>query len=223
MPMTFMNARRFRWIPVWLVLVIMMGISGCGGGGKGTIFVEGTGDDLFEIFDASGRNKISFKSTNNEMELPAGRYIVFVSGAGAKVQIRSGRKLTVKLASVRIEGLGQDLYEVYGPKGERKLQFKNTNRTIELLAGTYVVKLNGWGQQVTLAAGQAYVVKAGSLHVKDTKPVLYNVYDKPGGTKLEFRSTGKTMELIPRTYSVECAGKTHSVEIKSGEQVEVEP
>lgn len=221
--MTTLSTRRLGWLHISVVLAILTGMSGCGGGGKGTLFVQGTGDDLYEVFDASGRNKVNFKSTNSEMELTAGRYVLFLNGAGAKVQIRSGRKLTVKLASVRIEGLGQDLYEVYGPKGERKLQFKSTNKTIELLAGRYIIRLNGWGQQVMLAEGQAYVVKAGSLHVKDTKPVLYSVYDEPGGNKLDFRSTGKTMELLPRTYSVECAGKTHSVEIKSGEQVEIEP
>ena len=217
-----MRRKMLAWTR-WLVLTAWLAaLTGCGGGGEGTLRIEGTGADGFELFDASGNRQLYVGETGSETTLSPGRYAVFVNGAGARVQVRAGRQLVVRLAALTVEGLGVDAYEVFDPSGERAMFSRPIGTPAELLAGTYQIKLNGVFKTLELNEGESKTIRTGALQAPEQGPPMVTVYDT-AGRRLVFRGAGKPIELLAGTYVADYAGKKRTVEIKAGEVTELTP
>ena len=203
------------------VFGLMLLVAGCGGG-DGTLRVEGSGTDEFEVFDARGQNQLYSADSGSEVQLPAGRYVLFVNGAGARILVRGGRQLTVELATLSVQGLGVDTYDVLDATGERTLLARKVGSVSELLPGEYQVRMNGASMMIEATAGKRIELETGALRAADEGPPIVTVYD-PAGKRLVFRSAGKPIELLPGAYVADYAGEKRPIEIKPGELLELTP
>ena len=95
--------------------------------GNGTLRVLGKGKDLFEVFDETGKNKISFTRTGKTLEVPAGPCVVALNGIRKQVVIKPGEQTALQAGILRVAGIGKDLYEIHDATGTKKLNFKRTN------------------------------------------------------------------------------------------------
>lgn len=191
--------------------------------GTGTVLVVGIGEDLYDVFDATGENKLGFTHTGKELTVPAGKCTVVLNNTRQTVTVEPDQQTVVEAGAIAVSGTGQDLYAVWDAAREHKLSFKYTNGEIEVLEGSYVVVLNGSSAALSVAAGEKTVVEAGILVVPGEGTTLYEVYDEAGENKLDFRFVGGEMELLPGTYRVVCEGATVSAVVKAKEKTEVKP
>ena len=125
----------------------------------GSLAVLGTGNDLYDVYDASGKNKLQFGDTNGEFELFPGDYTVCLNHTPRRVTVAVGRKTTLQAGVLFVAGEGKNLYHVYDAAGAKKLDFKFVNGETELFPGEYVVVVGKHRSKVTIAAGQRTEVK----------------------------------------------------------------
>lgn len=189
--------------------------------GEGSLLVTGQGKDLYYVFSAKDNRKIDFTSTGKTIVLPAGHYKITLHNAGPMVTVRENKETVVFTGILLVEGLGQNLYEVWDQEKETKLDFAYTGRKFEIFPGAYTVVLNGIQQKVTVRAEDTTRVASGRLIVTGRPDALYYVYDQTGNNQLQFTSIGKETELLPGTYWVRVDKDKQQVDIIAGEVIEV--
>ncbi len=117
-----------------------------------------------------------------------------------------------------VKGTGQDLYSVYDEEQKVKVDFTRTNNELAVSPRVYTLLLNGSRMKVTLREGSSKEVQAGSLLVKGSGIDLYEIFDGNGREKMDFRHTGKEIEIFPGTYQVFLHGVGRTVTVKAGSQ-----
>jgi hypothetical protein len=125
---------------------------------SGTISVSGTGADFFEVYDNSGKTRLSYAKTNGALELFPGDYVIGVHGVTVGATVQAGRDTTVAAGRIVVPGSGSTFYTVFDAKGEKQLTYAKTNAEIELLPGTYTVEMNKTRRTVEVRAGARTVV-----------------------------------------------------------------
>jgi hypothetical protein len=188
-----------------------------------SVVVLGTGQDLYYVFDAKGEQKIDFTGTNKEIVLPPGTYTVSLHNIRQTVDAVAGQKVALESGTLVVTGIGQDLYSVYDSTGKEKLDFKKTNREIELFPGTYQVSLNNIQQIVGVQAGSKEIVEAGVLDVLGEGNDLFYVYDATGEKKLDFRSVNGKIELLPGQYIVVVKDNKYTAQVEANKKVTIGP
>jgi len=183
--------------------------------GTGRFVVEGTGTDLFYVHSLSG-DRVSYTRTNSDIELEPGHYTVLVNASSQEIEVRAGEETRIKLSAVTVKGISQDLFEVYDAEVKKKLQFKHTNKQIELIPGIYAVSMHGSARRIKLFPGEIRVLEAGLLSATGGDCALYDVYDETGTRKLDSRSAGQKVELLPGTYTVVCGDQRWVKEVFAG-------
>ncbi len=194
--------------------------------GPGTVVVVGTGEDSYYVADRTGdRDLTGFRRTNAAVELPAGPYVVRLNGTRADVRIRAGARVEVSAGVLLVAGSGADSYFVADSAGDRDLTgFRRTASPLELLPGSYVVRLNGSRADARIAAGQRTEIAAGSLVVSGSGEDSYYVADAAEEHDLTgFRRTGTPLELLPGTYVVRLGERRLPIEIRPGVQTTASP
>lgn len=191
--------------------------------GEGSLVVKGTGEDLYEVHDATGEKKLNFARTNEEMKLPAGTYVVSLHSVPHKIEVTTGGRTVIQAGALVVSGTGNDLYEVYDSEGKRKLSFTKTNSVTELLPGTYVLSLQRVQRKLEIQPGKKTVIESGALAVEGNTEGLYYVYDETGKNRLDFRGTNRAIELLPGKYVVTINGREFPVEVKPNQETIVNP
>jgi outer membrane protein assembly factor BamB len=117
---------------------------------SGTLVLTGIGQDLYSVYDATGKEKLNFKTINGEIELFPGTYIVSLNGVRQTVKVQAGSKEIVEAGVLEVLGEENDLFYLYDATGKKKLDFRSVNGKIELLPRQYtvVVKDNKFTAQV---------------------------------------------------------------------------
>ena len=124
-----------------------------------------------------------------------------------------------------MSGSGADNYYVADSAGERDLTgYRRTSTPVELLPGSYVVRLMGTRAGATVTGGQRTEIAAGSLVVPGTGADNYYVADSAGERDLTgYRRTGTPVELLPGTYVVRLGPRRLPVQVRPGVQTAVGP
>jgi hypothetical protein len=106
------------------------------------------------VFDAAGTKSLKDAHTNGEIELLPGSYQVLLNEISQTVNVRAGQKTVVQAGSVVVSGTGKSKYSVFDAAGTKSLKDAHTNGEIELLPGSYVVKVNDRTFNAQVRAGQ---------------------------------------------------------------------
>jgi hypothetical protein len=120
----------------------------------GRVTVSGTGQYYYSVLDAAGTKKLADTKTNGEIELLPGSYRVSLNNSSQETSIQAGRKTVVPAGSVAVSGTGQNYYSVHDAAGTKRLADAKTNQEIELLPGSYIVKVNNRQFPAQIRAGQ---------------------------------------------------------------------
>jgi len=107
----------------------------------GTLLVNGIGKDLYEVYDKDGQVKLNFTSTGQALEFFPGSYIVQLHGISQNVTVFSGDTSVTNTGRLLVSGNASDLYYVFDQNGQDKLDFTRVDNEMELLPGSYVVKV----------------------------------------------------------------------------------
>ncbi len=184
----------------------------------GSISVAGTGSTLFYVYDSSF-GELAYDSTNQQIEVPSGTYVVKLNKTVRTVTVKAGQNTVVKAGSISVAGTGSTLFYVYD-SDSRELAYDSTNKQIELFPGTYTVKLNKTVRTAEVQEGKNTVIKAGSVSVAGTGSTLFYVYD-PDFRELAYDSTNQQIELFPGTYTVKLNKTVRTAEVQEGEDTVV--
>ncbi len=220
-----MRARRLPLTLAALASLLATAGPGCARG-PGTVVVLGSGADSYYVADGAGeRDLTGYRRTGTPVELPSGSYVVRLNGTRASVRIRAGKRAEVPAGSLIVSGSGADSYYVADSAGERDLTgYRRTGVVVELLPGSYVVRLMGTRAGATIAGGQRTEIAAGSLVVSGSGTDSYYVADSAGERDLTgYRRTGTPVELLPGTYVARLNGTRAGVTITGGQRTEIAP
>ena len=215
-----MRARRLALMLTALASLLAAASPGCARG-PGTVVVLGTGADNYYVADRTGeRDLTGYQRTGTSVELPPGFYVVRLNGTRANVRIKAGRRVEVPAGSLVVSGSGADNYYVADSAGERDLTgYRRTGAPVELLPGTYVVRLMGTRAGATITGGQRTEIASGSLVVSGSGADNYYVADSAGERDLTgYRRTGTPVELLPGTYVVRLGPRRLPVQVRPGIQ-----
>ncbi len=128
--------------------------------GSGRIRVTGLGKALYAIYDHTGKRKIDFTRTNNEIELMAGTYFLELNGLRRSVTIETGAETEINAGSITVSEDSNALFAVYDAEGIKKLEFTRVNKPIEVLPGSYQVNIDDrWFRDVTVSPGETVELK----------------------------------------------------------------
>ena len=108
----------------------------------GLLSVNGAGEDLFYVFDSTGKKKYDFRKTNGKIEMFPGTYMVFLNNVGRTVTVKAGKETVLATGILSVEGPEKKLYYVYDSTGKKQLDFRMTEREIELFPDDYLIMLN---------------------------------------------------------------------------------
>ena len=190
----------------------------------GTLVVSGTGKQGYEVFDDTGKDRLTYeRPTNSVTELLPGTYTVILNASRQHATVTPGQQAVVKAGSLVVSGAGMQGYEVFDETGKDRLTYERpTNSVTEILPGTYTVALNASRQRVTVTQGQQAVVQAGSLTVSGTG--TYEVFDETGKDRLTYeRPASSVTELVPGTYVVKVGNRNLKAVVKAGQRTTVGP
>jgi len=128
--------------------------------GSGRIRVTGLGKALYAIYDHTGKRKIDFTRTNNEIELMAGTYFLELNGLRRSVKVETGAETEINAGSITVAEDSNALFAVYDAEGIKKLEFTRVNKPIEVLPGNYQVNIDDrWFRDVTVSPGEVVELK----------------------------------------------------------------
>jgi hypothetical protein len=192
----------------------------------GTVLVAGIGKEQYFVYDSTGQDRLAeYRATNSAVELLPGAYIVVLNNSKQRVNVVPDRQTVVRAGTVLVAGTGKDGYSVWDSAGTSYLAGGGpTNSVIELLPGTYVIKLNNSRQRVTVAPDRQTVVRAGTVLVAGTGKDGYSVWDSAGTSYLAGDGpTNSAVELLPGRYTVKAGDLHFKVQVRPGQQTKVGP
>ncbi|MDM8550521.1 hypothetical protein QUF72_10600 [Desulfobacterales bacterium HSG2] len=190
----------------------------------GTVTVSSSlpdGNTTYYVYDPDG-NRLHYTSTNKEIELFPGTYMLYLHDTERTAEVRAGEKTTLAAGTVTVSSLlltENSTYYVYDTDGNR-LHYTSTNKEIELFPGTYTLYLHDTGRTAEVRAGEKTTLAAGTVTVSSlllTENSTYYVYD-PDGNKLHYTSTNKEIELFPGTYTLSLHDTTQTTVVRAGEK-----
>ncbi len=189
---------------------------------NGSLIVTASGNDAYTVFDRTTGQRVESARTNTAIELAPGFYRVELGGSSQLVRVRPGQRTTIGAGSVVVTGLGKDLYSVFDVTGEDKVDFTRTNRSIDVLEGSYIVELAGTRRVVSVAAGETTSIAAAGVVVTGSSDSLYELYDPTGKNKYEFTRIGQSIEILPGFYSIKVGSHwIRDIELSDGQQLEL--
>ena len=94
------------------------------------------------------------RKASPEIELLPGRYVITLNDSPQTVDVQAGKKTAIQAGSVMVSGTGKSYYSVFDATGIKKLTDAKTNGEVELLSGSYVVKVNERTFPAQVKAGQ---------------------------------------------------------------------
>ncbi len=192
----------------------------------GTLMVSGTGGQGYSVFDASGKERLTYdRPTNSATELVAGTYTVVLNESRQRIEVPAGKETVVQAGTLMVSGTGGQGYSVFDASGKERLTYdRPTNSATELVAGTYTVVLNESRQRIEVPAGKETVVRAGTLMVSGTSGQGYSVWDASGKERLTYdRHINSITELLPGMYMIKVGEKNFTVSVKAGDRATVTP
>ncbi len=185
------------------------------------IKVIGQGVDKFFVFDENeeqigemntltdpGADGITVTSEKNE----GINYIVKVNNVAQTVTAYES-DIQILAGAVYVRGFGNDSFFAFDDQ-DMKLGDARTNEWLELLPGTFVIRLNGSEiTGVTVGAGSRLTYQAGSLYVQGFGAGQFFVYD--GETELVSKQTAEGLEIFPGSYTVKLNNTSRDVIISA--------
>jgi len=125
----------------------------------GAILVKGTGKDLYEVYDKEGKVKLNFTSTGKVLEFFPGNYTVRLRGIQRAVTVIGGDTTVTSAGRLSVSGSTSDLYYVFDESGQNQLDFTRVGNEMELLPGSYVVKVRDKTATAQIKSGEKTEVR----------------------------------------------------------------
>ncbi len=188
----------------------------------GILVVTASGNSLYTVYDAAGKERINAARTNNSVKLEPGFYRISLGGSTQLVMIKAGQETRLGAGSIIVSGLGKALFSVFDVTGSEKVDFTRTNHPIDVLEGSYLVELNGTRRVAVVEADKTTTIKAASILVTGDSGDLYALFDPTGTTKYEFTRVGLPIEVLPGFYSLKIGDRwVRDINLNDGEQMEI--
>jgi len=185
------------------------------------LVVSGSGQDIYQVYDAADEKHLKTVRTNTAVELFPGNYLLVLNGTRRSATVAQARRTIVVSGSITVAGSGEDSYRASDKAGKTSLGSRRTNASIELFSGDYTVELNGSRLPAAVQAGRNTSLAAGSIVVAGSGEDIYQTYDKAGTTSLGSRRTKASIELFPGDYVVELNRLRRDVRVAAGKQTVV--
>jgi 6,7-dimethyl-8-ribityllumazine synthase len=122
----------------------------------GTVVVQGTTDEYYYVFDASGR-QLASNRLGRPLALLEGSYSIKVNNTPATAAIKAGQLVELATGTLTVRGTGSDYFYVADGSGTQ-LGSSRLGTPMALFPGSYPVKLRGTEKVVTVKAGAAAAV-----------------------------------------------------------------
>ncbi|MDD5277907.1 MAG: hypothetical protein PHR16_17775 [Methylovulum sp.] len=191
----------------------------------GKFRLNGTGYDSYRMYDQYAREgRGSSLYTNQEIVLFPGAYVVNLNNSTAPISVEADKTATLDAGRLSVAGTGYDSFFVYDEFGrETRGNSLYTNKERELLAGRYLVSLNGSKIPADVQAGTKTTANAGRLTVTGIGLDSFTVYDELGENILTYSSfrTNKEVELFPGGYKLGLNGTWKIGIVTAGQRAEV--
>ena len=109
----------------------------------GTLMVSGTGGQGYSVFDASGKERLTYdRPTNSATELVAGTYTVVLNESRQRIEVPAGKETVVRAGTLMVSGTSGQGYSVWDASGKERLTYdRHINSITELLPGMYMIKV----------------------------------------------------------------------------------
>ncbi len=190
--------------------------------GPGKLQVEGADLRGHQVIDAvSGRPlDVLISHVQETIDLPAGIYHVTVAGAVWKsVKVVAGRTTVLRPGYLSIDGAcfrGHDVLEA--ETGYKHGSLSNTQASITLMPGDYLVTFGPLTWPARVAAGEKLLLKPGIVAVDGAHYGGHVISTTDGRRVGEVSNTASSMPLPPGSYVIEIDGKTMPFELRAGER-----
>ncbi len=190
----------------------------------GQVAVNGEGFEHYYVYDEFNRTLYTNAYTHESVRLLTGTYTIRVNNSLVQITVKANELTIAQVGKLIVQGTGDDYYQTYDEFGrESRGNTRYTNKSIELLAGDYVVKLNGTEKIATVIAGQTTTLQASKLAVTGIGLSNYHLYDEFARGMLTYssRKTNAYFEVFAGTYQVRLNNTGKTVTVQTGESVTV--
>lgn len=126
---------------------------------SGMLVIEGTGQNLYEIWDEKSEIKLDFRYTGRGSEFFSGIYTIILNGVHKKVTVFPGDTSRVATGRLSVTGKPGVLYYIYDEVKRHQLQFTSVGKETEMLPGTYLVRVDENEQHVKIRVGELTTVE----------------------------------------------------------------
>jgi RHS repeat-associated protein len=185
---------------------------------NGSLVVVGSGTTEYWIIDATRQIYIDGRKTNDPVDLPAGNYLVQLSGSTQSHTVREGQRTSITAGTAIVVGTGANDYTVYDAAGTLIVHRGPTNQAVELLPDTYVIDVSGSTQTLIVREGQHASISAGSAVVTGTGTNMFEIRDASGVNLLTRIPTSQPAELLPGSYTIAVNGSTQRITVRAGQR-----
>ena len=184
----------------------------------GLLQVPGTTDEYYYVLDSAGTQLLGAKLGRGSALLP-GSWTVKVNNTTSKVDIRPGETTQAQAGTLKVNGSTNEYYYVLNDAGTQ-LANSQLRKTIALFPGAYQVRVNNSTAQVSVTAGSAVEVEAGTVTVKGAGTDYYYVLDA-NGTQLASAQVNQPTALVAGQYSVRVGKDTKPAVVTGGKETVV--
>jgi len=162
-------------------------------------FENATEGNRFDIYDATGKNKLdSYQPVNTFIDLGPGTYTLYRYGNqkvvyASQVVVQPQRVTTATISAIALAipvGVEEGTrFDVYDATGKEKLEsYQPGNTIISFGPGTYTLYRYGnnrvrYAQQMVVSAGNISIASIGAIQLNGSS--RYDIYDGAGVEKLE--------------------------------------
>ncbi len=185
----------------------------------GTVLVTGATDEHYYIFDTANA-QLAYQNLGKPLSLFPGAYQVQLNKTTAAANVDPNSTLELKAGLLDVQGTTDEHYYLFDPAGAQ-LCYSQLNKPVAVLAGAFVVKVNGTEAKAEIRAGETTKLQSGTLLVQGSTDSHYYAFS-PAGAQLAYQKLSKPLALLPGPSVVKVNGSSTPVEIAAGAQSEIQ-
>jgi len=184
----------------------------------GGVLVSGTTDEYYYVFDTSGK-QLASAHVGGALSLFPGSYQARLNNTNTPTDVKTGPPLVLKSGTVNVEAPTDEYFYVFDT-ASKQLASSHVGRAIALFPGSYTVKINNSDAKAEVRAADATNVPVGTLLTAGSTDEYYYVFNT-AGTQLASSHLGKSLALMPGTYTVKVNNSTTPAAITAATATEV--
>lgn len=184
----------------------------------GTLVVRGSTDEYYYVFDTAG-TQLASAHLERPLALFPGSYSVKVNNTKAPATVAAATATEINTGSLVLQGTTDEYYYVFDTAGNQ-LASAHLARSVSLVPGEYLAKVNGAPVPVRVEAGRVSDYPLGTLTISSARSESYYVFDQRG-TQLASKPLNQPLSLPAGKYSVKVGNDSRSVVLMGGQPLAV--